>query len=127
MRRRLAIGIAGIVSLSGTLVLADFDDDRGIAAGVDQSPMIRVCGEVEAVRCRSNRFGSDSSMSTRKRHQCFFRKLEGSDRLRAADGWEIVEKLFQRIPGLKIVNEILGRHAGTGENDRPAERQGPMR
>jgi hypothetical protein len=39
--------IGGIVSLSAVAVLADFRDDRRIAAEVDQDPLLRVCIGVE--------------------------------------------------------------------------------
>jgi hypothetical protein len=37
--------------------------------------------------------------------------------LLAADGRKIVEKLFERISGFEIVDEVLERHASAREND----------
>ena len=45
MRGRIVWMIAGIVSLSAAAVLADFGDDRRIAAEVDRDPLVRVCGD----------------------------------------------------------------------------------
>src|SRR5258706_7817879 len=50
MRHRFAFLIAGIVSLSAMPAIADYRDDRRIISEVDQSPLIRVRGNIE-VRC----------------------------------------------------------------------------
>jgi hypothetical protein len=47
LRYRLALKIAAIVALSAMPALADFREDRGIIAEVDQNPLVCIQGNVE--------------------------------------------------------------------------------
>jgi hypothetical protein len=49
-------------------------------------------------------------------NECGTRLFEHSYRKLSADRWEVVKKDLQRVPGFKMVEQCLDRHACTGED-----------
>ena len=65
--------------------------------------------------------GTHSSRSTRIGEEVRLRLFKGGDRYRSAHGREIVQKFFERVPALDVVNQCLNGDPRTDENRSASE------
>jgi len=66
---------------------------------------------------RASAIGSDSSTRTLTTDDRLLRQLERGNRLVSCDGWELLEKLLQRIPCLEVVEQVVDRNSCSDENE----------
>src|SRR5258706_917540 len=68
--------------------------------------------------------GTHSSSSTRIGDQVLFRLLERRDRQLPRNGWEVVEKLLQRVAAFQVVDQGLHRDSRADEYWRTTQNLG---